>query len=131
MEKIIIITLDNVFPVDQEKQNLNYFYKTDIPITLSNLYAQTLDPSSLPCDIGPTKYDVDGVYGENSMNAISQVQIPKTILKTCAIISIWFSKSTRTHIKLQKAKITCTRGQAPLLCGHKQLGHSERGGWVQ
>ncbi len=42
---------------------------------LSNVSPQWRDPSNLPCDILPTIYDgVDGVYGENSLNEVTQFQ---------------------------------------------------------
>ena len=67
--------MDDVFPVYQQYQNLYYFTKQINPITFSNVNAQTRDPTNLPCDIRPTIYDgVDGVYGENSMNDITQLQ---------------------------------------------------------
>ena len=67
--------LDDGFPVYQQYQNLYYFTKQINPITLSNVNAQTRDPTNLPCDIRPTLYDgIDGVYGENSMNDITQFQ---------------------------------------------------------
>ncbi len=67
--------LDNAFPVYQQYENLYHFTKQINPITLSNISPQTRDPSNLPCDIRPTIYDgIDGVYGENSMNDILQLQ---------------------------------------------------------
>ena len=67
--------LDDVFPVYQQYQNLYFFTKQINPITLSNINAQTRDPSNLPCDIRPTIYDgIDGVYGHNSMNDINHLQ---------------------------------------------------------
>ena len=67
--------LDDVFPVYQQYQNLFYFTRQINPITLSNVSPQSRDPSNLPCDIRPTLYDgVDGVYGENSLNDITQFQ---------------------------------------------------------
>ena len=66
---------DDIFPIYQQYQNLYYNTRQINPITLSNLNAQTRDPTNLPCDIRPTIYDgVDGVYGENSMNDILQFQ---------------------------------------------------------
>ncbi len=39
------------------------------------VYQQYRDPSNVPCDIRPTIYDgIDGVYGENSLNDITQFQ---------------------------------------------------------
>ena len=67
--------LDDVFPVYQQYQNLFYFTRQINPITLSNVSPQSRDPTNLPCDIRPTLYDgVDGVYGENSLNDITQFQ---------------------------------------------------------
>ena len=67
--------LDDVFPVYQQYQNLFYFTRQIYPITLSNVSPQSRDPSNLPCDIRPTIYDgLDGVYGENSLNDITQFQ---------------------------------------------------------
>ena len=67
--------MDNVFPVYQQYQNLYYFTKQINPISLSNLSPQSRDPSNLPCDMRITLYDgIDGVYGENSMNDILQLQ---------------------------------------------------------
>ena len=67
--------MDDVFPVYQQYQNLYYFTRQINPITLSNVSPQTRDPSNLPCDIRSTIYDgIDGVYGENSMNDILQLQ---------------------------------------------------------
>ena len=66
---------DDIFPIYQQYQNLYYNTRQINPITLSNLNAQTRDPTNLPCNIRPTIYDgVDGVYGENSMNDITQFQ---------------------------------------------------------
>ncbi len=67
--------LENNFPVYQQYQNLHYFTKQINPITLSNVYAQTRDPTNVPCDIRPTIYDgMDGVYGHKSINDITQHQ---------------------------------------------------------
>jgi hypothetical protein len=67
--------LDDVFPVYQQYQNLFYFTRQINPITLSNVSPQSRDPSNTPCDIRPTIYDgLDGVYGENSLNDITQFQ---------------------------------------------------------
>ena len=67
--------MDNNFPVYQQYQNLYHFTKQINPITLSNVNAQTRDPSNLPCDMRPTIYDgMDGVYGIHSMNDIVQHQ---------------------------------------------------------
>jgi hypothetical protein len=67
--------LDDVFPVYQQYQNLFYFTRQINPMTLSNVSPQSRDPSNLPCDIQPTIYDGDdGVYGEKSLNDITQLQ---------------------------------------------------------
>jgi hypothetical protein len=67
--------LDDVFPVYQQYQNLFYFTRQINPITLSNVSPQSRDPSNLPCDIRHTLYDgLDGVYGENSLNDMTQFQ---------------------------------------------------------
>ena len=67
--------MDDVFPVYQQYQNMYYFTKQINPISLSNLSPQSRDPSNLPCDMRITLYDgIDGVYGENSMNDILQLQ---------------------------------------------------------
>ncbi len=67
--------MDDVFPVYQQHQNLYYFTRQINPITLSNISPQSRDPSNLPCDIRPAIYDgVDGVYGNHSMNDITQHQ---------------------------------------------------------
>ena len=67
--------MDDVLPVYQQHQNLYYFTRQINPITLANVNAQSRDPTNLPCDIRPTLYDgLDGVYGENSLNDITQLQ---------------------------------------------------------
>ena len=67
--------MDDVLPVYQQHQNLYYFTRQINPITLSNVSPQSRDPSNLPSDIRPTIYDgVDGVYGNHSMNDITQHQ---------------------------------------------------------
>ena len=67
--------MDDVLPVYQQQQNMYYFTRQINPITLSNVSAQSRDPSNLPSDIRPTIYDgVDGVYGNHSMNDITQHQ---------------------------------------------------------
>ncbi len=67
--------MDDVLPVYQQHQNLYYFTRQINPITLSNVNAQSRDPSNLPSDIRPTIYDgVDGVYGFHSLNDITQFQ---------------------------------------------------------
>ena len=66
--------IDN-FPIYQQYENIYHFTKQINPITLSNVNAQTRDPSNLPCDMRPTIYDgMDGVYGNHSMNDIVQHQ---------------------------------------------------------
>ena len=63
------------FPTYQEYQNLYYFTRQINPITLSNVSPQSRDPTNLPCDIRPTIYNgVDGLYGNDSMNDIMQLQ---------------------------------------------------------
>jgi hypothetical protein len=67
--------LGDVLPVYQQHQNLYYFTRQINPITLSNISPQSRDPTNLPCDIRSTLYDgLDGVYGENSLNDITQFQ---------------------------------------------------------
>ena len=67
--------MDDVLPVYQQNENMYYFTRQINPITLSNVSAQSRDPSNLPSDIRPTIYDgVDGVYGNHSMNDITQHQ---------------------------------------------------------
>jgi len=67
--------LNDNFPVYQQYENIYYFTRQINPITISNVNAQTRDPSNLPCDIRPTLYDgIDGVYGENSLNDITKLQ---------------------------------------------------------
>ena len=42
---------------------------------MANVSPQSRDPSNLPCDVRPTLYNgVDGLYGNDSMNAIMQLQ---------------------------------------------------------
>ncbi len=63
--------LDNALPVHKQYQNLFYYTRQINPITLSDANAQ----SRLPSDTRPTIYDgLDGVYGVNSMNEITQHQ---------------------------------------------------------
>ncbi len=77
--------MDDNFPAYQQHQNLYYFTKQINPKTLSNINPQTRDPSNLPCDIIPTIYDgLDGVHGENLMNAITQPQTRLTRYHTTA-----------------------------------------------
>ena len=67
--------MGDVFPVYQQNENLFHFTRQINPITLSNVSPQSRDPSNLPSDIRPTIYDgVDGVYGNHSMNDITQHQ---------------------------------------------------------
>ena len=67
--------MGDVLPVYQQNENMYHFTRQINPITLSKLNPQTLDPSNLPSDIRPTIYDgVDGVYGNHSMNDITQHQ---------------------------------------------------------
>ena len=67
--------MDAVLPVYQQNENMYYFTRQINPITLSNVSPQSRDPSNLPSDIRPTIYDgVDGVYGNHSMNDITQHQ---------------------------------------------------------
>jgi hypothetical protein len=67
--------LDSAFPVYQQYNNLYYFTRQINPISLSNVNAQSRDPSNLPCDMRMTLYDgIDGVYGHNSMNDINHIQ---------------------------------------------------------
>ena len=70
--------MDDRLPVYQQYQNQYYFTKQINPITLSNVSPLSRDPSNLPCDIRPTIYDgVDGVYNNNSLNDITQMQTPQ------------------------------------------------------
>ena len=67
--------MDDVLPVYQQYQNLYHFTRQINPISLSNVSPQSRDPSNLPCDMRITLYDgIDGVYGHNSMNDITQHQ---------------------------------------------------------
>ena len=67
--------MGDVFPVYQQNENLFHFTRQINPITLSNVSPQSRDPSNLPSDIRPTIYDgIDGVYGNHSMNDITQHQ---------------------------------------------------------
>ena len=67
--------MNDVLPVYQQNENMYYFTRQINPITLSNVSAQSRDPSNLPSDIRPTIYDgMDGVYGLHSMNDIVQHQ---------------------------------------------------------
>ena len=67
--------MDEVLPVYQQYQNLYHFTRQINPISLSNVNAQSRDPSNLPCDMRITLYDgIDGVYGHNSMNDINHIQ---------------------------------------------------------
>ena len=63
------------FPTYQQYQNLYYYTRQINPISLANVSPQSRDPSNLPCDVRPTLYNgVDGLYGNDSMNAIMQLQ---------------------------------------------------------
>ncbi len=54
--------LDNAFPVYLQYQNLYYYTRQINPMSLSNVNAQSRDPSNLPCDMRMTLYDgIDGV----------------------------------------------------------------------
>jgi hypothetical protein len=67
--------LNDSFPVYQQYENLYHFTRQINPRTISNVNAQSRDPTNLPCDIRPTIYDgMDGVYGLHSMNDITQYQ---------------------------------------------------------
>jgi hypothetical protein len=67
--------LNDNFPIYQQYENLYHFTRQINPITISNVNAQTRDPSNLPCDLRPTIYDgMDCVYGNHSMNDIVQHQ---------------------------------------------------------
>ena len=67
--------MNDVLPVYQQNENMYYFTRQINPITLSNFSPQSRDPSNLPSDIRPTIYDgVDGIYGNHSMNDITQHQ---------------------------------------------------------
>jgi len=67
--------LDNGFPTYQQYNNLYYYTRQINPISLANVSPQSRDPSNVPCDIRPTLYNgVDGLYGNDSMNAIMQLQ---------------------------------------------------------
>ena len=67
--------MDDVLPVYQQYENLYHFTRQINPISLSNVNAQSRDPSNLPCDMRITLYDgIDGVYGHNSMNDINHIQ---------------------------------------------------------
>jgi hypothetical protein len=67
--------MGDVLPVYQQNENMYHFTRQINPITLSNVSAQSRDPSNLPSDIRPAIYDgIDGVYGAHSMNDITQHQ---------------------------------------------------------
>ena len=66
---------DNRFPTYQQYLNQFYFTRQINPISLANVSPESRDPTNLPCDVRPTIYDgVDGVYGNHSMNDITQHQ---------------------------------------------------------
>ena len=67
--------LNTALPVYQQYENMYHFTRQINPITLSNVSAQSRDPSNLPTDMRITLYDgIDGVYGHNSMNDINNIQ---------------------------------------------------------
>ena len=67
--------LNTALPIYQQYENLYHFTRQINPITLSNVSPQSRDPSNIPSDMRPTIYDgVDGVYGNHSMNDITQHQ---------------------------------------------------------
>jgi hypothetical protein len=78
---------DDIFPVYQQYQDLYYLIYFTIQIN-QNVSPQSRDPSNSPCDLRPTLYDgLDGFYGENLLNDITQFQTRKIIRTTGAIIS--------------------------------------------
>ena len=67
--------MESIFQIYQQYQNLYYYTRQINPISLANVSPQSCDPSNLPCDIRLTIYDgVDGLYGNDSMNAINHLQ---------------------------------------------------------
>ena len=67
--------LNTALPIYQQYENLYHFTRQINPITLSNVSPQSRDPSNIPSDMRPTIYDgMDGVYGNHSMNDITQHQ---------------------------------------------------------
>ena len=67
--------LNTALPIYQQYENLYHFTRQINPITLSNVSPQSRDPSNIQSDMRPTIYDgVDGVYGNHSMNDITQHQ---------------------------------------------------------
>ena len=67
--------MGSIFPIYQQTQNLYYYTRQINPISLANVSPESRDPSNVSCDIRPTIYDgVDGLYGNNSMNAINHLQ---------------------------------------------------------
>jgi hypothetical protein len=67
--------LNNALPVYQQNENMYHYTRQINPITLSNVSPQSRDPSNLPSDMRITLYDgMDGVYGNHSMNEITQHQ---------------------------------------------------------
>ena len=67
--------LNTALPIYQQYENMYHFTRQINPITLSNVSPQSRDPSNIPSDIRPTIYDgVDGLYGNHSMNDITQHQ---------------------------------------------------------
>lgn len=75
LNKYNYTNMNALLPIYQQNENMYYFTRQINPITLSNVNAQSRDPSNLPSDIRPTIYDgVDGVYGYHSMNDINNIQ---------------------------------------------------------
>ena len=67
--------LDDNLPTYQRNENLYYYPKQINPITLSNINAESRDPTNLRSDIRPTFYDgVEGLYGNHSLNDVTQLQ---------------------------------------------------------
>ena len=67
--------MNAVLPVYQQYENMYHYTRQINPITLSNVNAQSRDPTNLPSDMRITLYDgIDGVYGHNSMNDINHIQ---------------------------------------------------------
>ena len=67
--------LNTALPIYQQYENLYHFTRQINPISLANVSPQSRDPSNIPSDMRPTIYDgVDGVYGNHSMNDITQHQ---------------------------------------------------------
>jgi hypothetical protein len=67
--------LDDNLPTYQRNENLYYYTRQINPITLSNINAESRDPTNLSSDIRPTFYDgVEGLYGNHSLNDVTQLQ---------------------------------------------------------